>query len=66
MLDVFGLALFLITTEGKDLVKTEIQPGLYVVVVAIVLSYVLALIAIMLNKAMIKGSLGEPASSNTP
>jgi paraquat-inducible protein A len=66
MLDVFGLALFLITTEGKDLVKTEIQPGLYVVVVAIVLSYVLALIAIMLNKAMIKGSLAEPASSNTP
>lgn len=65
MLDVFGLALFLIATEGKSLVKTEIQPGLYVVVTAIGLSYVLALMAIMLNKAMIKGSLGEPESSNT-
>ncbi|MAI66777.1 MAG: hypothetical protein CMJ26_02730 [Phycisphaerae bacterium] len=53
MLDVFGLALFLITTEGKDLVKTEIQPGLYVVVSAIGLSYILGVMAIMLNKAMI-------------
>ena len=66
MLDVFGLALFLITTEGKDLVKTEIRPGLYVVVVAIGLSYLLGLIAIMLNKAMIRGSLGAPESSDTP
>ncbi len=53
MLDVFGLALFLITTEGKELVKTEIQPGLYVVVTAIGLSYGLGVMAIMLNKAMI-------------
>jgi len=53
MLDVFGLALFLITTEGKELVKTEIQPGLYVVVTAIGLSYFLGLIAVMLNKLMI-------------
>ncbi len=53
MLDVFGLALFLITTEGKELVKTDIQPGLYVVVAAIGLSYMLGVIAIMLNKAMI-------------
>ncbi len=52
MLDVFGLALFLIATEGKDLVKTEIKPGLYIVVTAIGLSYVLAIIAIMLNKVM--------------
>ena len=56
MLDVFGLALFLITTEGKDLVNTDIQPGLYVVVTAIGLSYLLGLIAIMLNKAMIAKS----------
>ena len=54
MLDVFGLALFLIATEGKSLVKTEIQPGLYVVILAIGLSYVLGVMAIMLNKAMIE------------
>jgi paraquat-inducible protein A len=53
MLDVFGLALFLVTTEGKDLVKTEIQNGLYVVVVAIALSYLLGAIAISLSKSMV-------------
>ena len=53
MLDVFGLALFLITTEGKSLVKTQIQPGLYVVVIAIGLSYGLGVIAVTLNKLMI-------------
>jgi paraquat-inducible protein A len=65
MLDVFGLALFLITTEGKELVHTEVQPGLYVVVTAIALSYLLALIAIMLNKAMIRANLDSSTSSNT-
>ncbi len=53
MLDVFGLALFLITTEGKSLVKTQIQPGLYVVVIAIGLSYGLGVIAVTLNKLML-------------
>lgn len=52
MLDVFGLALFLVTTEGKELVKTEIQDGLYIVVVAIALSYLLGAIAIALAKSM--------------
>ena len=52
MLDVFGLALFLVTTEGRDLVKTEIQNGLYVVVVAIALSYLLGAIAIALSKSV--------------
>jgi len=66
MLDVFGLALFLVTTEGKDLVKTEIQNGLYVVVVAIALSYLLGAIAIALSKSMVataevtQGSSGKP------
>jgi hypothetical protein len=56
MLDVFGLALFLVTTEGKDLVKTEIQNGLYVVVVAIALSYLLGAIAIALSKSMLSSA----------
>ncbi|MCG8552952.1 MAG: paraquat-inducible protein A, partial [Desulfobacterales bacterium] len=29
MLDVFGLALFIFLTEGKSLIRTSIQPGLY-------------------------------------
>ncbi len=52
MLDVFGLALLLVTTEGEDLVKTEIQDGLYIVVAAIALSYLLGAIAIALAKSM--------------
>lgn len=46
MLDVFGLALFLIATEGKTLVKTEVLDGLYVVLVAIGSSYLLGAAAI--------------------
>ena len=52
MLDVFGLALFLISTEGKTLVKTEVLSGLYVVVVAISLSYLLGTIAIAISNAL--------------
>ena len=52
MLDVFGLALFLISTEGKSLVKTEVLSGLYVVVVAIGLSYLLGAIAIVISNAL--------------
>ncbi len=54
MLDVFGLALFLVTTEGKDLVKTEILPGLYVVLVAIGLCYFLGFLAFALHKTMVR------------
>jgi len=52
MLDVFGLALFLIATEGKELVKTEVLSGLYVVIVAICLSYILGAIAIAISNAL--------------
>ncbi len=54
MLDVFGIALFLVASEGKDLVKTEIQPGLYTVVIAIGLSYLLGFVAVTLHKLMVK------------
>ena len=54
MLDVFGIALFLVTTEGKDLVKTEIQSGLYIVLAAIGLSYLLGLVAVSLHRIMVK------------
>jgi paraquat-inducible protein A len=66
MLDVFGLALFLVTTEGKDLVKTEIQNGLYVVVVAIALSYLLGAIAIALTKSMVATAEVTQGSSDKP
>ena len=62
MLDVFGLALFLVTTEGKDLVKTEIQPGLYVVLVAIGLCYFLSFLAFALHKAMVHSEESIEAS----
>ena len=62
MLDVFGLALFLITTEGKELVKTEIQNGLYIVVVAIALSYLLGAIAVALSKSMLASTKITEAS----
>jgi hypothetical protein len=54
MLDVFGIALFLIVSQGKDLVKTELQPGLYTVVVAIALSYLLGFVAVSLHRVMLK------------
>ncbi len=62
MLDVFGLALFLVTTEGKDLVKTEIQPGLYLVLVAIGLCYFLGFLAFALHKAMVRSEESTLAS----
>ena len=62
MLDVFGLALFLVTTEGKDLVKTEIQPGLYVVLIAIGLCYFLGFLAFALHKAMVRSEETTVAS----
>ena len=54
MLDVFGVSLFLVTSEGKDLVNTKVQPGLYTVVIAIALSYVLSFVAVALHRVMIK------------
>ena len=54
MLDVFGIALFLIVSQGKDLVKTELQPGLYTVVIAIALSYLLGFVAVSLHRVMLK------------
>jgi len=36
MLDVFGLALLLFLTEGDALIKTEVKPGLSMILVAIV------------------------------
>ncbi len=35
MLDVFGLSLLVFLTEGDALVKTEVKPGLYLIVAAI-------------------------------
>lgn len=60
MLDVFGIALFLITAEGKDLINTKVQPGLYIVVIAIALSYVLGFVAVALHRVMIKLATVQP------
>ena len=38
------------------MVKTEIQEGLYIVVVAIALSYLLGAIAVLLSKAMLRSA----------
>ena len=66
MLDVFGLALFLIATEGKSLVKTEVLSGLYVVLVAIGLSYLLGAIAIaVFNSLTNKATLLDEESVDT-
>ena len=62
MLDVFGLALFLVTTEGKNLVKTEIQSGLYVVLAAIGLSYVLGFVAVLVHKGMVRSEIAIEGS----
>ncbi|MDP6600840.1 MAG: paraquat-inducible protein A [Phycisphaerales bacterium] len=45
MLDVFGIALFLIITEGRQFVKTEVQQGMYIVIAAIALSYLSSIVA---------------------
>ena len=37
MLDVFGLALLVFLTEGDSLVRTDVKPGLYLMVVAIII-----------------------------
>ena len=41
---------------GRGMVKTEIQNGLYIVVVAIALSYLLGAIAVLLSKAVLTSS----------
>ena len=60
MLDIFGIALFLITSEGKDLVNTKVQPGLYIVIIAIALSYILGFVAVALHRVMIKFATDHP------
>ncbi|MBC23508.1 MAG: hypothetical protein CMJ32_06275 [Phycisphaerae bacterium] len=40
MLDVFGLALILIMSEGKEFIKTDVQSGLYFMVLAIIINLV--------------------------
>jgi hypothetical protein len=43
-------------TRGGCMVKTEIQNGLYIVAVAIALSYLLGAIAVLLLKAVLTSS----------
>jgi len=62
MLDVFGLSLFLVATEGKDLVNTETLPGLRTVIGTIALCYLLGFVAVSLHKAMIKNEKFTEAS----
>lgn len=62
MLDVFGLSLFLVATEGKELVKTETLPGLRVVVAAIALTYILGFVAVCLHKSVLKNESFTEAS----
>jgi uncharacterized paraquat-inducible protein A len=49
MLDVFGLALILILTEGQDMVKTDVGAGAYLLVLAIVTTVVLPVFATWLD-----------------
>ncbi len=49
MLDVLGLALFLVMTEGQRMIKTELLVGLYFVICSIVLAVVLPLLASRLD-----------------
>mgnify|MGYP001498282173 CR=1 FL=1 len=46
----------LLRCDSELVVKTEIQDGLYIVVVAIALSYLLGAIAIALSKSMINSA----------
>lgn len=45
MLDVLGLALFMVLTEGQRMIKTDIRSGLYFLMISIILAVVLPLIA---------------------
>jgi uncharacterized paraquat-inducible protein A len=49
MLDVFGLALILILTEGQRMVRTDIRTGLYCLIGAIALTVLLPLLATRLD-----------------
>ena len=49
MLDVLGLALFLVMTEGQRMIKTELLVGLYFVICSILLAVVLPLLASRLD-----------------
>jgi paraquat-inducible protein A len=49
MLDVFGLSLLLIMTEGGTLIRTQAQEGLYLVIAAIVLCWLVTGLAAWLT-----------------
>ncbi|MDG2292211.1 MAG: paraquat-inducible protein A [Phycisphaerales bacterium] len=49
MIDVFGLALILILTEGQEMIKTDVHSGAYILVAAIVLTVVLPAFATWLD-----------------
>ena len=49
MIDVFGLSLVLIILEGHDLIRTDVQAGTYLLVIAIVLTVVLPFLAMQID-----------------
>ena len=49
MIDVFGLALILILTEGQDMIRTDVDAGAYMLVAAIALTVVLPAFATWLD-----------------
>ena len=49
MIDVFGLALILILTEGQEMIRTEVHSGAYILVAAIALTVVLPAFATWLD-----------------
>lgn len=63
MLDVFGLSLLLIMTEGRTLIRTEAQEGLYLVIAAIVICWLVTGLAAWLVTQ--ERSNGEAATSGT-
>ncbi len=66
MLDVFGIALFLILTEGRQFVKTEVQQGLYIVIAAIALSYLSSFVAGHLHRNFGGAGGATSATATTP
>ena len=55
MLDVFVIALFLVMAEGRHLVRTQVQEGLYVVVAAAGISYLMNVLAAVLHRSIANG-----------
>ncbi len=63
MLDVFGLALLVFLTEGDSLVRTDVKPGLYLMVAAIIILTAIFWIVTTANRRMCHAS---PADGGTP